>query len=85
MMTGNTAAEVAAVAAIRNAQQQYQHHYYHLYPTPTGTPVTSSTPSSLSQPNPGEKIVSVSRVYAQVNPNKPREYWDWENASATWG
>lgn len=28
---------------------------------------------------------SVSRVYADVNLHKPREYWDYENLSINWG
>lgn len=28
---------------------------------------------------------SVSRVYAEVNDNKPQQYWDYENISINWG
>jgi casein kinase II subunit alpha len=28
---------------------------------------------------------SVSRVYAEVNTNKPREYWDYERHLINWG
>lgn len=32
-----------------------------------------------------EGMSSVARVYADVNENKPREYWDYENYSIEWG
>lgn len=28
---------------------------------------------------------SRARVYADVNPNKPKEYWDYESLQVTWG
>ena len=30
-------------------------------------------------------FVLVCRVYADVNVNRPREYWDYENLVVTWG
>ena len=29
--------------------------------------------------------MSRSRVYADVNVNRPRDYWDYENLAVTWG
>lgn len=29
-------------------------------------------------------MASVARVYADVNENKPQEYWDYENYSIEW-
>lgn len=31
-----------------------------------------------------EGMASVARVYADVNENKPQEYWDYENYSIEW-
>ena len=31
-----------------------------------------------------EGMSSVARVYADVNENKPQEYWDYENYSIEW-
>ncbi len=30
-------------------------------------------------------VVSISRVYADVNEHKPKSYWDYENLSISWG
>jgi hypothetical protein len=31
------------------------------------------------------EVVSVSKVYADVNTKKPREYWDYEALIVDWG
>jgi casein kinase II subunit alpha len=33
----------------------------------------------------GNKIYSISRVYADANERRPQEYWDYENCSIIWG
>lgn len=30
-------------------------------------------------------MMSTARVYADVNVNRPKEYWDYENLSIDWG
>lgn len=30
-------------------------------------------------------VMSVARVYADVNAQKPREYWDYDNFELKWG
>jgi len=30
-------------------------------------------------------VTSIARVYPDVNAQKPREYWDYESLSVTWG
>eukprot|EP00164_Ancoracysta_twista_P003830 GFYU01005139.1.p1 GENE.GFYU01005139.1~~GFYU01005139.1.p1 ORF type:complete len:333 (-),score=104.44 GFYU01005139.1:4-1002(-) len=30
-------------------------------------------------------MASLARVYADVNPNRPRDYWDYENLVVSWG
>jgi casein kinase II subunit alpha len=32
-----------------------------------------------------EAMASVARVYADVNVNNPKEYWDYENFAIEWG
>jgi casein kinase II subunit alpha len=32
-----------------------------------------------------DSMLSKARVYAEVNTNKPREYWDYENLVIAWG
>jgi hypothetical protein len=33
---------------------------------------------------PNKRPLSVSRVYANVNLERPRSYWDYENYNPTW-
>ena len=30
-------------------------------------------------------MMSTARVYAEVNVNRPKEYWDYENLAIDWG
>lgn len=32
-----------------------------------------------------DSMSSIARVYADVNVNNPREYWDYENFNIEWG
>ena len=31
------------------------------------------------------RVKSISRVYADVNQHRPKEYWDYDSLSITWG
>jgi len=39
--------------------------------------------SSNSRRN--RRVKCIARVYADVNLNRPKEYWDYENLQITWG
>ena len=46
--------------------------------------MAASSSSSLSPPY-GGAASTVSRVYADVNVRRPREYWDYESLIVNWG
>lgn len=40
---------------------------------------------TMSVNSSGHKIYSVSRIYADANEIRPKEYWDYENYKISWG
>jgi casein kinase II subunit alpha len=53
---------------------------------PPRRPPTPRPPREPHPPAPGPpEMQSRSRVYADVNVNQPREYWDYEALQVEWG
>jgi hypothetical protein len=50
----------------------------------TSPPVDRTTPPSMAL-NSSTGATSVARVYADVNANMPRSYWDYDSVNISWG
>ncbi|CAI6282872.1 unnamed protein product [Periconia digitata] len=75
-----------------NHHHHHHHHHYHPHPPSLDTHFVVAT--LLPVPPHSTKIMalnsagganSVARVYADVNGNMPRSYWDYDSVNISWG